>query len=283
MPARLPKSATLSSFRASKSRSKIPHSQKFWRYETGEDPEANFKPTSVVLSPVETQERLLSHRHALVLRSKSVLTASLMENAKVRIGLKKWLNGGAQAELPTARYDKWNAQFHKITRQVKTFRIWFLDYQTMRNVTRIMTFLRTNDGPPVAQQSLGVKLALVLSRMERTVSARHVEELSEARETLFEIANNLRFLEKRHIAGRIRQGPEEVTEPTEFSIRFPSVWLRRIEKQLFTVEVLSLELIVRKTLLVGPQIERETLTKLRKMGYPMRDFTALSFAEPGFD
>ncbi|KAI1734081.1 hypothetical protein F4680DRAFT_439407 [Xylaria scruposa] len=197
---------------------------------------------------------------------------------------RQWPPGGFQAK------SKWTSQIYKFTRQVKFFRVWFLDYHVANDLGLIVERMDSAMLNRVSRESLEAQVSGAKDTMKSITCSRHVAQVTKARKQLFAIAKTLRSLEvkftrsphergignwerfERGIGSGERIGPR----------RFPSSMLRAVETKLLMAEVLSMELIVRKALIEGPRIQRKAFRTLRRNGYKP-DFPELPFDEPDFD
>ncbi|KAI0418541.1 hypothetical protein F5X98DRAFT_112371 [Xylaria grammica] len=184
--------------------------------------------------------------------------------------------------------DKWFAHIRKSTRQFKCYRIWFLDYQAMKDLAYIINFINPKLLEGVSRKALRVRLFNAMVQMKKTRSPRSIQELIEARASLFEIANDLRRLEiatrdpdsesytkkwERKLSRYDNSGitpvppPNPAIFPLPKPFRMLSPILRAVENNLLIAEVLCVELLMRKTLLEVPVIMKNARHIFRKAGY----------------
>ncbi|KAI0543870.1 hypothetical protein F4679DRAFT_567001 [Xylaria curta] len=220
----------------------------------------------------ETQRLLKdSYAKALVDRVKSFLGKAEPDFRKMSRPLQKWRLRGGIPPTATAKL-KWVAHVSKLTRQVKFFRVWFLDYHIIKDLGLIIERLNRT----MSEGVLEAQFSDVKEIMRRITCSRHVEQVTKERKQLFAIANTLRSLEvevARPQSGR-KTGNREKFRPH----LFPSSMLRTVEMNLLKAEVLSMELIVRKALLEGSRVQQKVFKTLKKLGYKP-DFPEL----PDFD
>ncbi|KAI0449706.1 hypothetical protein F5B21DRAFT_519880 [Xylaria acuta] len=186
--------------------------------------------------------------------------------------LRKWASGVSKP-VTLQTLDKFIAQTQKYKRQVKMYRMWFLDLHTMKDLSLILQHLDDNTPLDWALRTLQTRLRQTMRKMEAITCGRHVAEAGEARRALFKILPSLQRYESRYLEKR----RELFWMPP-----FPCFRLRTAETNLLEAEVLCMELVVRKALIEGPKIEMDTLTKLRKLGYKPK-FSALPCTEPDID
>ncbi|KAJ8130759.1 hypothetical protein O1611_g2868 [Lasiodiplodia mahajangana] len=192
---------------------------------------------------------------------------------------------------PATVVDKTIQKYQNFTRDLMAWRIWLLDYQNIGDIAAIIEFAdkELRAGVPAR---LGLRLRHIMRKLTEITSSRHMDEVVLQRTRLFAIVKELRDVENRYADKQNRQnqireqrraqGIEEAEQSVKAERDFPSSRLRKVEMNLMLAEVLSLQLVVRKALLMTPIIERTTLTKIRKLGFNPR-FTALPGGEPDID
>ncbi|KAI0975465.1 hypothetical protein F4678DRAFT_420348 [Xylaria arbuscula] len=179
--------------------------------------------------------------------------------------------------LNPLRRHKSLALFERYTRQIKLLRLWFLDYQLMGDILVIIGQIARDDRLKREVPRVKSQLHEVVRGMTNTTSPRHVEQYSKSRRHLLTIADALRKFDSECIDKA--KYSDALPEEKDGRRDIISSRLRTVETNLLITEVLCMELVVRKVLIKGPDIVRDTLRQLRKLGYEPT-FEELTVVEP---
>ncbi|KAI1119909.1 hypothetical protein F5Y10DRAFT_259395 [Nemania abortiva] len=174
------------------------------------------------------------------------------------------------------------SQLWKFTRGVMQVRIWLLDYLVMQDMAIILARISKLKRKEPYTKELRSQLCHVMAKIKGFSSPKCLEEMAEQRVHLFAIENVLQREEKLYARMQIKKELGEAQEKKERKeeeeqddkllflrpmLTFPSSTLRAVETNLLIAEVLSSQLIVRKSLLLGLEVERDILARLVKLGY----------------
>ncbi|KAK5636119.1 hypothetical protein RRF57_011831 [Xylaria bambusicola] len=177
-------------------------------------------------------------------------------------------------ERPSRRSLALISTVDKVVRETKMTRIWFLDFQIMRDMGRaINAATKLNCGIQLAQkQMLNTQLHRIIREMTSFNGRRQRDELAGQRQKLFALLETLQILEVKAEWGDTESAGERPRRKWDISkgedpVPFPSSTLRTLETNLLVAEALSTELITRVVLLHTPQLERDVIRKLRNIGY----------------